>query len=680
VSSQDATSDATSRARLCRLLVWVFAGLIAAVELLVVVAAVALRTVDLSRFAGTITAAVKRDTGRDLTVGRGPYARLSLAPTVVLEDVALSNAPWGSRKEMLRVKRVELRLQLLALLHGEVLVARFALGEPDLLLETNAKGEGNWSFAPVPGVAAATDDATGKGSLASRLGIREVRVTEGVVAYRDGCTGWRVGAMLRNLALVPQGSARGDLEVDGTLTLERATVSVSGMIGGVDALSGADPFPVRLAFATPGATFKLEGDIRRVRELAGVELGADLAVSDPSALAALLGAAPPVKTPFRVEARLRDSGKSWMLDSIHATAGKSEVLGSVSYASGCPRSAVAVVLRAPLLDLAELVGSRASPPAPSVTRPPRGGKLFPAAPLPLDVLKALDATADVRADALVLPSGAEVRSLAARAVLTAGRLTVNPLSMEIGKGRISGSLRLEAGRRPSFAATLAGRDVELRELLGLAAVRADVSGGSTELAVALAGSGGSLRDWMAGLTGNLRFVVGPARVGGAALSLGGDVLAQALDAVNPARKTDTSTEIRCMVINVPVEGGMVRLDRRVAVETSQINMVVEGTADLRTEMLDVGFRSRATRGLGMGLANFAGAVRIRGPFTDPALALDAEGTAQAANTIRNLFKTRGRSLFQDRVQDMLTATSPCKEALGEAAPSRPWPLNLFRER
>jgi hypothetical protein len=185
---------------------------------------------------------------------------------------------------------------------------------------------------------------------------------------------------------------------------------------------------------------------------------------------------------------------------------------------------------------------------------------------------------------------------------------------------------------------------------------------------------------MAGLTGNLRFVVGPARVGGAALSLGGDVLAQALDAVNPARKTDTSTEIRCMVINVPVEGGMVRLDRRVAVETSQINMVVEGTADLRTEMLDVGFRSRATRGLGMGLANFAGAVRIRGPFTDPALALDAEGTAQAANTIRNLFKTRGRSLFQNRVQDMLTATSPCKEALGEAAPSRPWPLNLFRER
>jgi hypothetical protein len=97
-------------------------------------------------------------------------------------------------------------------------------------------------------------------------------------------------------------------------------------------------------------------------------------------------------------------------------------------------------------------------------------------------------------------------------------------------------------------------------------------------------------------------------------------------------------------------------------------------------MLDVGLRSKATQGVGLGLANFAGAARIRGPFSSPTLGLDAEGTAEAANTIRSLFKTRGRSLLQDRVQDLLTAASPCKEALSEAAPSRQWPLSLFRKQ
>jgi hypothetical protein len=175
-------------------------------------------------------------------------------------------------------------------------------------------------------------------------------------------------------------------------------------------------------------------------------------------------------------------------------------------------------------------------------------------------------------------------------------------------------------------------------------------------------------------------VVGPGHIEGAALKLGGDVLTGALDAVNPFRKTDTSTELRCAVINVPVERGVVRLDRRVAVETSKINIVVGGTADLGTEMLDVGFRSKATQGLGMGLANFAGAVRVQGPFTSPSLGVDAEGTAMAASTLRSAVRTRGRSLFQGRVQEMFVAESPCKDALGEAPPSRPWPLSLFRKR
>jgi len=679
VASPDERNDpdgGASRARRFRLVLWLLGGVVWAAALLVVVSAVALRTVDLSRFTGTIAAAVKRGTGRELTVGRGPYARISLVPSVVLEDVALSNAPWGSRKEMLRVKRVKLRLRLLALLRGQILVDRFVLVEPDLLLETKPDGEGNWVFAP-PSSDAAAEDPAGTGSLVSRVGIREVRITDAVLGYRDGCAGWQVATIVRRLTLAPSRTAEGNLDVDGTLTLQGAEVSVTGTVGGPGAVLGSGPFPVALAFSTKGASFSLEGAIQHVRDLVGVDLSAALEVSDPRLFAAAPGAALPV---FQLKGRLRDSGKAWVLDPLRATAGRSSVSGSAGYVMGCPRSKISLDLSAPLLDLAELVGNgtgkETAPKRPSE----KGGKVFSREPLQFGALKALDATADLRVDTLVLPTSTRVQELTVRVVLVNGRLVVDPLSMEVGGGRISGSFRLDAGRRPSFAAKLTGRDIELRALLGLAGVRTDVERAPTDLSVELSGSGGSLHDWMAGLGGKVRVVVGPGRIEGAALNLGGDVLMQAMDAVNPSRKSETSTELRCAVINVPVEGGLLRLDRRVAAETSKIHLVVGGTANLATEILDLGFRSKATQGLGMGLANFAGAARIRGPFTSPTVGLDAEGAAAAANTVRSLFKTRGRSLLEDRVKDLLTAGSPCKEALSEAAPQRPWPLSLFHKQ
>jgi uncharacterized protein involved in outer membrane biogenesis len=388
----------------------------------------------------------------------------------------------------------------------------------------------------------------------------------------------------------------------------------------------------------------------------------------------------PRLVPFRIECQVRDAGKGWALDPVNVTAGRSSVCGSVGYVMGCPRSKISLDLRAPLVDLRELMGTGTGAETRSEASSAKGDKIFPSEPLPLGVLKAFDGSAGLRVGNLVLPSGTEVRSLAARAVLANGRLTVDPLSLTLGGGRITGSLRVDTGHRQTFAANLIGTGVELRALLGLLGVRASVSGGPTDLTVAAAGSGASLHDWMASLGGKLRIVVGPGHIEGAALKFGGDVLTGALDAINPFRKTETSTELRCAVINAPVESGLLRLDRRVALETSRINVVLGGTVNLGTEMLDVGLRSKATQGLGMGLAKFAGAARINGPFTNPALGLDAEGMAAAATTLHSAVRSRGRSLVQDRIQDLLVAGSPCKTALSEAPPPHRSLFDLFRRR
>src|SRR4051812_13530303 len=54
-----------------------------------------------------ITAAVEARTGRQLVLAGPVGLKLSLFPTVTLENVALANMPGGSRPEMARVRRVE---------------------------------------------------------------------------------------------------------------------------------------------------------------------------------------------------------------------------------------------------------------------------------------------------------------------------------------------------------------------------------------------------------------------------------------------------------------------------------------------------------------------------------------------------------------------------------------------
>ena len=85
----------------------------------------------------------------------GPAAvSWSLAPTVTVEEVALTNAPGAASPTLVKVGRLEFRLRLRALLGGNLEIDRLSLRDVVLDLERDAGGIGNWhlrSTAPVQG-------------------------------------------------------------------------------------------------------------------------------------------------------------------------------------------------------------------------------------------------------------------------------------------------------------------------------------------------------------------------------------------------------------------------------------------------------------------------------------------------------------------------------------------------
>ncbi|MDP3417152.1 AsmA family protein, partial [Falsiroseomonas sp.] len=166
---------------------WILLALVIGLPALALGAALLL--LDAESLRPRLVAAVERATGRTFTVGEMRLA-VSLVPTVELRDVALANAEGASRPNMLTARRVQVQAALLPLLSREIRISRIELEDPDLLLEVDAQGRGNWQFARTPSeatpAAPAPEEAVRE---ALALGIDALRLERGRIGWRDARNG-----------------------------------------------------------------------------------------------------------------------------------------------------------------------------------------------------------------------------------------------------------------------------------------------------------------------------------------------------------------------------------------------------------------------------------------------------------------------------------------------------------
>jgi hypothetical protein len=224
-------------------------------------------------------------------------------------------------------------------------------------------------------------------------------------------------------------------------------------------------------------------------------------------------------------------------------------------------------------------------------------------------------------------------------------------------------------KSPTLAVNLDGHGIDLSKLAAAVGQARVTSGGSTDVAVNLSGPGGSLHRFAGGANGELRVVIGPARMKGGALDAGGGgVLNHILDKADPFRQSDPSTDLKCAVVRLPIRNGIATSRRTIAYETTKVNMVVAGTINLGTEALDLAIRPTAKEGLGIGAVNLAELVRVTGTISRPEVGIDTVASAKAAVSVGGAIATGGISLLADSLFSKGTADrTPCQSALAEGA-------------
>ena len=604
----------------------ILAGAGILVLVLAVGVVIVVSTVDVNTLIGPVQDRVKALTGRDLTVRGGARLALSLQPKLVLSDVTLSNAPWGTAPQMLTAQRLELEVALLPLLSRRFELIEFGLVGPVITLESDAKGQKNWETAPAPAPGAPAP-APGVPSGAMVFGVGVVEIANGALTYRDGASGSVTQVAIDRLSVRARDPTTPvALEFRGKIN--DVAVAVEGTLGPLDALRQKRwPYPV---------------DVKG--EVAGRK----------AALA----------TKLRVEDR------TYTFDELRIAFGADALTGTFSVAMGGPRPKVVFNLTGPALALDDLplpAAATTPPAALPATKSPSW--IFPDVPVDFALLRAVDAQGALAIGKLTLGGGRTLDSLRAQLVLDAGTLDVTEFSAAAWGGTLAGNFRVGASQPGStdLSVRLDGKGLTAGALMAAAGMNREVRGAKTELAVNLTMRGASPHAWASSASGTVRVVVGPGTIVNTKIDL--DVpLDKLMGTLNPFRNTDPSTELVCAVVRLPLANGIAHIDRTIAMETNKLGVSASGTLDFRNETLDMGFQPKVRKGFTLPVPNFADLVRFAGPFRSPQVKVDTAGSVAAIASIGAAIGTGGWSLVGQTLFAWAEGSGPgpCQIALGAA--------------
>jgi uncharacterized protein involved in outer membrane biogenesis len=602
-------------------------AVLAAVILLVAVL-VAVRFVDFSRYRDRITEPLSEIVGRQVRIDGPIRIEPGLSTRLVADRVSFANAEWGSRPEMVTAKRVAATVAILPLLRGQIDIGAIVIDGMDLLIEKDDEGLGNWQLGQGE-MGGDTDDRPPRGLPR----LRRVELRDAHLTYSDAAAGQPRSLDLERLELRSP-DPDSPLEIALEADFHGAHVVANGSSSPVTTWIIGDTFP----------TF--DGSI-------------ELSANDPAAAAAGLGAKLRTLPAAALSARVGTSKGALSVRDIDARVGASDLKGEVSLSWTGERPRIKGGLRSDVLDLSELLPRDAGKSSKG-----RKGRATDSESVFWRSLTLANADISVAIGSLRLRTGGAVDDITLTAKLEDGALDISSGSARIGTARSEGRLQADDEAK-RVALELHATGVPMEKLFGGDTVRQAMAA----VDVRLSGHGGSRSAIVHTLAGTALLDVGSGTFTGPFLDLiAGDVLGQLIDLIDPTARKSGPTRLDCAVVNAKVRNGVVEFDKGLAMETENLRIIGAGTVDLRTEEIDLAFRSDPKGGVGVGVSTVVDSlIRIRGTLTKPRVRIDPLGTVGVPTRVGGAVVRGGLSLLGRALLDKSAAPrSWCLIAKGMA--------------
>lgn len=386
-------------------------------------------------------------------------------------------------------------------------------------LDLNLKGSGN-DLAELSAIADKTVPQTGpfefSGKLtgtAEALTLSEARGTISHQSMKMSVTG-RIDdlAALKGISLNVRGEGNNLGELRSVLTDKLPDTgpfsATARLSGSAQALAASN---LRAALSQGSAQLAVSGKMADVRQFGGIDLDVEGSGRNLAELGPLFDTQLPDLGPFSIEGQLSGSGTLLDLKNFSAKVDETDFAGWAKVQFG-KRPKLTARLESGLVDFTRMMEQAKRETKAEKGKPERGEAggsrqaLFSDAPLPFDLLDALDADIAFNARNIKARDAAlEIGQLALR--LDAGDLSVEKLEATYRGTKISANLNLTAANPSKVSIRFLVQNFDLGRFLKETHTSQDIEG-QVDLAADLKSQGNSLHGLMANLDGTTGAVIG----------------------------------------------------------------------------------------------------------------------------------------------------------------------------
>ena len=627
----------------------VFAALATILVIILVAGAVYLSS-NFDHFMQTLTSQIEENTGRNFVVGEAAL-ELSLNPEIELKDVSLSNAEWGSRKQMVMADSLVIKLNLLSLLFGEILFDEIRFVAPVFHLETNAQGRGNWEFLDV---------------RLPIMSVDHIEVNKGQVSYQDGMTGRKTGLNIDDLNL--QKLSESDLQdVEIKAKYLDHFVKINGRTGSLKNWLENVPFILDININSTDAQASVKGEINQPINFKGLNIKINIEAETLSSFSWLADLNFPPVGPVALGARLSDQKNGYKLDDFSADIGGSNVSGPVEIITTKTQPMVTAKLTASDFDTADFKDNVNG----DMTQNSEEGSqdqakqddpfpIFSSKALPLGALKQVDADISLSAKNSTM-FAIPVHNLNLKLLLENGLLKIRPITAELANGSFRADLVINASSQTAkMTANFLADQVELGELLKALSGKAHLDGGKTDVEIAINGQGSTMKELVSTLNGHVSSVTGKGQINYDLSLAGENLIFNIFKKMNPLKEKQETTNLDCMVARFDIEDGIATIDKGLAYESESLKILGNGTIDLNSEKINILLSSKST------VARF---LQVKGSLGKPEVKVNPVTALQKGTSLWAAIMTGGISMAAEIVFDYVTSDgSPCEIAQREITP------------
>lgn len=577
---------------------------------------------DWNALRGPISRFASAATGREITIrGDLDVDPWRLNPLIRVEGLHIGNpAHYRERdEEFAIVERAEATVRWLPLFVANLDFVRLDLNGADINLYRNAEGLSNWS----------SPSRAAQGRQFNLPAIRYFSLNGGKLRFQDD---------KRNMVLEATFSTResrdaadpGEFALMGEGEINNRPFNIE--------LTGAPLLNVRRdrpyafqADVTAGGTHIIaSGAITRPFNFSNWHADVRGAGPDLADLYPLIGLALPNTPPYTLTGRVERRGQTYGMPNVAGRVGDSDLSGAFTATRRAnDRLFLDGDFRSNSLDFDDLMTVLGGAPSTRETASPEQraiaaqlaaqGRVLPDARLDISRVRNMDARVSYRATR-VRSEHFPLRGLSLDINLENGLLRLDPMTLDLSRGRIAGAVAINAqGETPRADLDVRLSNARLESILALSS--APPLTGSLHGRVRLSGYGASVREAAANANGTITLVTPDGEVREAFAELTGINVTRGLGLL--LTDDESRVAVRCGVASFRVNDGVARA-QTIVFDTENVLIRGEGRVSLRDETLDLRIQGEPKEAR---LVSVDAPISVQGRWRSPEIGIEAGGAA-----------------------------------------------------